>query len=211
MVQQPVCVEVFIDRAEHRRVLQGSSCSTDSRDGVDDHTDRVDHPCLDQRCERKGCRRHVAARRSHQRGFFQVFAVQFRQTEHRGRQQLRLVVVESVPLRVQRSVLQSERGRQIDEAANLAVQLRGEGHRCLVGQAEEHDVEPLCLCRVELVEHQVGVPRGQARVHPAGQRAGLTVAARVDHVELRMLGTQPQELCSGVTRCADDADSLHDV
>ena len=166
---------------------------------------------LDQRRQRQRRRRDVAAGRGDQRRLLQVLAVQLGQPEHGRGQQLGLVVGEAVPRRVQRRVLQPVRRREVDEAADLAVQLRRQRHRRLVRQAEEDDVEPLGHRRVELVEHEVGVARREARVQGAGQRAGLAVAGGVDDLEVRMLGAQPEQLCAGVARRTDDANSLHSV
>ncbi len=142
---------------------------------------------------------------------FRVLAMQLRQTEHRRRQQLRLIVGEPVPRRVQRGVFQPERSRQIDQAAHLAVQLWCQGQRGFVRQAEEHDVEPFGLRRVELGEHQVGVPGRQARVQPGGQGAGLAVAGGVDDLEFGVLRTQSEQFDARVPRGADDPNSFHDV
>ena len=108
-----------------------------------------------------------------ERRFLQVLAMEFGQAEHRGCQQLGLVVREAVPRRVERGVLQPKCGRQVDQAADVAVQLRRQRHRRLVRQPEEHDVEPLGLRRIELVEHQVRIVRGEARVQHAGQACRL--------------------------------------
>ncbi len=137
--------------------------------------------------------------------------MQLWQPEHSGGEQFRLIMGEAVPRRVQRCVLQTERSRQVDQAADLAMELRRQRHRCLMWQPEEHHIEPLGLRWVELVEHEVGIAGSETGVQGAGQRAGLAVASGVHDLELWMLGAQPQQLCSGVPRCADDSDSFHGV
>ena len=133
--------------------------------------------------------------------------MQLGQAEHRCREQIRLVVVEPVPRRIQRGVLQPERRREVDQAADLAVQLRRQRHRRLVWETEEDDIEALGFGRVELVEDQVRVMGRQARVQRTGQRACLAVAGRIHHVEVRVLRAQSQQLGARVPGCTDDSDS----
>ncbi len=84
-----------------------------------------------------------------------------------------------------------------------------QGHARLVRQPEEHHVGRAGASDVELLEHQVRVAAGEARVQRRGQRAGLGVAGGVDHLELGVLGAQAQQLGAGVTRRADDRDLQH--
>jgi hypothetical protein len=211
MIEQAVRSHVLVHRAEHRGVLQGAAGAADTGDRVDDHAGRLDHAGLDQWRQRQRGGRDVASGGRHHRGFLEVLAMQLRQPEHGLGQQLGLIMGEPVPSWIQRGVLQAERRGQVDDAADLAVQLRGQRHRCLVRQTEKDHVETNGPRRVELFEDQVGVACRQARVQAAGQSSGLAVTRGVDHLEVRMLGAQTKQLGSRVARCTDDADSFHDA
>jgi hypothetical protein len=79
------------------------------------------------------------------------------------------------------------------------------------GKAEEDEIEPVGAAGHELVEHEVGIPRGQAGVQRGRARTCLRVAGGEHHLEVGVLRAEPQQLGAGVPGCADDADSNHDA
>ena len=98
-------------------------------------------PGVEQRRERERRRSDVATGGGDEAGALELGPVSLGQAVDRLGEQLGLVVLEPVPLRVQRGVLEAERRRQVDDAADPADELRRQGHRGLVREAEEHDVE----------------------------------------------------------------------
>ena len=147
---------------------------------------------LDERPQRQRRRRHVAAGGGDEAGALQLGAVQFGQAEHGLFQQVELGVLEPVERRVGSRVLQAERRRQVDDAADVADQRRREFHRGAVRQPEEHEVEPVDRRGVELGEHQVGVRR------PASD--GYRSAARRPAIESPVATTTSKSGCCAAIR-----------
>jgi hypothetical protein len=101
-------------------------------------------------------------------------------------------VLVAVPPRVERRVAQPEVGPQVDDRPDPAEQL---GHDLLggaVGQTEEHEVEPVAALDVVLLERELAVPAGQARVQVGDPAARLGVSGGDTHVEVGMGGAQAQ-------------------
>jgi hypothetical protein len=121
----------------------------------------------------------VTTGRRHQSGAAQVVTVELGQPEGRGGQMLGLVVLEPVPGGVERRVAQPVGRRQVDHAPDLADQVRHDRHARLVRKTQEHDVVAVDPSGIELLEDQIGVGGGDARVQRAGQGARLRVAGGV--------------------------------
>ena len=167
VVEQAVGVEVLVDGAERGVGLGGPTGARDATRRIHDEPGALDEAGVEQRGERERRRGHVAAGRGDESGADEVLAVALGQPVDGLGEQLGLVVLEAVPLRVQRGVLQPVGGREVDDAADPAHELRGERHRRLVGQAHEHDVEPVDGGDRGVVgghERKVRVRRGQRRV-----------------------------------------------
>ncbi len=113
------------------------------------------------------------------------------------RQQPRRRVLLAVPLRVEGRVLQTEVGGQVDDVPDLADQLGDDRLAGAVGQAQEDEIQPSEGLGLVGREDQVGVGGGQARVQLGGPDASLGVTGGQAHVEVRVLGAQPQQLRAG--------------
>ena len=94
----------------------------------------------------------------------------------------------AVPGRVQLGVLEAEVGGEVDHPPHLLAQHRHEGLGRAVGQAAEHQVDPVEQRRVVAVEDQAGVGRGQARVQLGERGARLAVAGGEHDPQLGMGG-----------------------
>src|SRR5690606_41449430 len=81
--------------------------------------------------------------------------------------------------------------------------------RLAVRQGEEDEVEAVAAVGVVLLERQVAVGGGQARVEVCDGPAGLRVAGREPDVEGGVRGAQPQQLGPGEPRGPDDPDRWH--
>ena len=169
----------------------------------------LDHAGCHERLEGQRGGRDVAPGRGDEPGPLELVAVLLGQPVHRVGQQFRLVVLEPVERRVLRAVLQAVRGREVDDAADMADQLRRQRHARLVREPEEHQVESAGALDVERLEDQPGVGAGERRVQRRGWDARLRVAGGVDHVEVGMLRGEAQQLGAGVARRPDDADADH--
>ena len=208
VVEEAVGVEVLVDGAEGRVGLRAATGAGDPAGGVDDHAGALDEAGVEQRRQGERGGRDVAAGRGDEPGADQLLAVALGQAVGGLGEQGRLVVLEAVPLRVQRGVLEPVGRRQVDDAADPSDELRREGHRRLVREAEEHDVEPVDAVDGVVVggrQLEVGVGGGQRRVQRGGGRAGLRIGRRHRHVEARVAGQQAQQLGAGVARRPDDA------
>ena len=128
VVEEAVGREVLVDRGEERRVLEPAPGPGHPGRGVDDDAGRLDQALLHERGQGQRGRRHVAAGGGDQPRPLEVGPVELGQPVHRVGQQLGLVVREAVPPRVQGGVLQPEGGREVDQAADLAVEAGRERH-----------------------------------------------------------------------------------
>ena len=106
-------------------------------------------------------------------------------------------MVLAVPLGVQARVLEPEVGRQVDEMADLAQQLRHDRLAGAVGQAEEHQVETVDGGGGVGRERQLGVGRPEARVQVRDRTAGLGVTGGDPDREVGVVRAQSQELGAG--------------
>ena len=100
-------------------------------------------------------------------------------------EQVGLLVLEAVVLRVLRGVTESVGSRQIDHATCLADELGRRRHARLVRKAEEHHVGLGGPDRVERSNTSSGYATDERRVQIAGAGARLRVAGRVDDVAVR--------------------------
>ncbi len=115
----------------------------------------------------------------------------------------------AVPLLVVRGRAQTEVRSEVDHQTDPIEQLGDDLLAGAVRQPEEHDVDPVEQGRGPADEVQTRVGRRQARVERGHRGAGLRVPGGEAHAELRMLGTESQQLCSGEPGRSDDADLDH--
>ncbi len=115
-------------------------------------------------------------------------------------------VLGSVPLGVERLVVETEVGTEVDDVAGLAANPGNDAHADTVWEPAEHHVEPIDRLRGVCVEAAIAVRRGQARVQVGDRLSGHTVAGRHLQIEVGVGGEQPQQFGAGVARCSDDAD-----
>ena len=115
----------------------------------------------------------------------------------------------AVPLRVDDGIGQAEVGREVDDVLDPHAQLGHERLRRAVRESAEDEIEAVDGIDVIRLEHERRVGGGQTRIEVGDLRACLRVAGGDLDRQVRMVGTDSQQLGTGETRRADDPDLSH--
>ena len=100
-------------------------CSAHAAGGVDHRPlVQIQQPGVDQRFQRKLCRRRVAARDSNQIRFFQFICAPLRQAVNRFFKQIGVLMGETVIFFVERAVVNAERAGEVEDHASGCQKLR---------------------------------------------------------------------------------------
>ena len=125
MIEQPVGGEVFVDRTERRVGLRWAAGTGHTAGCVDDDAGRLDEASAQERSERQRGRGDLAARRGYQTGAGEVLTEQLRQAVHGVGQQARRLVLLAIPLRIERRIVQTEVGSEVDDVRDPGVEQAG--------------------------------------------------------------------------------------
>ncbi len=115
----------------------------------------------------------------------------------------------AVPLGPFLRILQTEVGRQIDHPGSGCQQLCSQPVGHTMGGREEHHVASAERGRVRHAKGEPVIVAAQVGIHIRHLDAVFRARGDHDHFGLRMLRQQTQQLDSGITCAADDADLDH--
>jgi len=209
VIEQSVGVEVLVDGSEQTAVLQRPTGPGHTAGGVDDDARVLHQSTPHQRRQTQRGRGDVTTRCGDQARTLQGITMQLGKSVDGLGQQGRLVMRESVPRRVHRGVLHTERGRQIDDATDLSHERRSDGHARFVGQTQEHHVQAggggHHRRKIGRTEDQFGIPGRHARVQVGHPGSGLGVAGGHHQFETGVAGDETHQFDPGVPGSADDA------